>query len=176
MSYSILPVSRYRLKDLLCKVYHQNIYLSIYKLTFLERKVSQRISHRIYHFILVKFLRFQGTFYKKSFGRGLGQTPQLITLTQKARHCRAFYFSEYVGTAFQTLLQGAFCKKPLENPQKLHAEYINLFGKAFGIPKDFSRKVLCVGVPRRKPQLIMPTKNAEKSAFFLYLRKNIFCS
>ena len=59
------------------------------KLTFLERKVSQRTSHRIYHFILVKFLRFQGTFYKKSFGQGLGQKPQLIML-KKTRQCRVF--------------------------------------------------------------------------------------
>ena len=57
--------------------------------TFLIRKVGKRISHRIYHFILVKFLRFQGTFYKKSFGQGLGQKPQLIML-KKMRQCRVF--------------------------------------------------------------------------------------
>ena len=41
-------------------------------LTFLERKVSQRTSHRIYHFILVKLLRFQRTFLEKSFVSGFG--------------------------------------------------------------------------------------------------------
>ena len=67
MSYSILPVSRYRLKDLLCKLYHQNIYLSIYKLTFLERKGDIRISHRTHHFIEAKLLRFQRTFHELTF-------------------------------------------------------------------------------------------------------------
>ena len=42
------------------------------KLTFLERKVSQRISRRIYHFILAKLLRFQRTFHEKSFVAGFG--------------------------------------------------------------------------------------------------------
>ncbi len=50
-------------------------------LTFLIRKVSQRIFHRTHHFILAKFLSFQRTFFKKPFGQGLGQTPQLIIHT-----------------------------------------------------------------------------------------------
>ena len=61
-------------------------------LTFLERKVSQRTSHRTYHFVWIKLLRFQRTFHEKSFVSGShGGQPQL-TIHKKTRHCRVFYY------------------------------------------------------------------------------------
>ena len=41
---------------------------------------------------LRKLLRFQRTFHEKSFGRGLGQMPQLITHIQKTRLMPCFLF------------------------------------------------------------------------------------
>ena len=45
-----------------------------------------------HHFILAKFLRFQRTFYKKSFVSGFGADAPTDNTHKKARHCRAFYF------------------------------------------------------------------------------------
>ena len=72
------------------------------------------------HFVLAKLLRFQRTFHEKSFVSGFGADSPNIQYAQK-KHGAAvlFYLSKRFGTAFQTLLQGAFCKNPLENPQKL---------------------------------------------------------
>ena len=43
------------------------------------------------------------------------------------------------------------------------------FGKAFEIPKDFSRKVLCVGVWGRRPN-IQYTQKARQCRAFLFFR------
>ena len=61
-------------------------------LTFLIRKVSKRISHRIHHFIFAKLLSFQRTFHEKSFVSGFWADSPNIQCTQKARQCRAFIF------------------------------------------------------------------------------------
>ena len=70
-----------------CFLICQNMLELRYKppfLTFLERKVSQRTSHRIYHFILVKLLRFQRTFPEKSFVSGFGAEAPTDNTTQKS--------------------------------------------------------------------------------------------
>ena len=119
--------------------------------TFLIRKVGKRISHRIYHFILVKFLRFQGTFYKKSLGQGLGQKPQLITNT-KTRHCRVFVIAIICWNCrSKPCFKGLFVKSPLKIRKNFPPNTPIYFGEAFEIPKDFSRKVLCVGVWGKSP-------------------------
>ena len=49
-------------------------------LTFLIRKVSKRISHRIRHFIFAKLLNFQETFREKFLASGShGRYPQHLT-------------------------------------------------------------------------------------------------
>ena len=40
-------------------------------------------------------------------------------------------------------------------------------GEAFEVPRNFSRKVSCVGVWGRSPNIQCAQKNAEKSAFFI---------
>ena len=61
-------------------------------LTFLIRKVSQRISHRTHHFILAKFLGFQRTFFKKSFVSGFGaEAPTLNADIKKHGDAVLFY-------------------------------------------------------------------------------------
>ena len=59
-------------------------------LTFLERKVSQRTSPRIHHFILAEAFEVPRNFSRKvSCVRVWGGNPN-IQCTQKARQCRAF--------------------------------------------------------------------------------------
>ena len=83
---------------------------------FFRRKVRQRTSLKKYHFIFAKFLRFQRTFYKKFFGRGLGRTAPTDNAYKKTR-CKPRFFnlSEYVGTAVPNLrFKGLFVKSPLK--------------------------------------------------------------
>ena len=49
------------------------------------------------------------------------------------------------------------------------------FGQAFEIPKDFSRKVLCVRAPRQTPQHSMPhaKKHGTSRAFLYYTTVSI---
>ena len=62
------------------------------QLTFLERKVSQRISRRLHHFILAKLLRFQRTFYKKSFVSGFGAEAPTDNAHKKHGNAVLFIF------------------------------------------------------------------------------------
>ena len=78
--------------------------------------MCQRISLKIHHFIFAKLLRFQRTFHEKSFGQGLGQMPQLITLTRKNTAMPRFFNCRQ-----QLELRSKPCfkrllKKPLKNP------------------------------------------------------------
>ena len=110
------------------------------------------------HFIFAKLLRFQGTFLEKSLVSGFGaDSPNRECARKNAEKSAFFILSGYVGTAFQTLLQEAFCKKPLENPQKLPSVTPLHFSKAFEVPRDFLRKVPCAGVWGDAP-----TDNARK--------------
>ncbi len=106
--------------------------------------MCQRTLHRLRHFVFAKFLRFQRTFYKKSFVSGLGADAPTDNTRKKARHCRAFYFTSlYVGTAVMgPCFKGLFEKIPLKI-RKTFAPTISLyFCKVFEIPKDFLQKVL----------------------------------
>ena len=121
-----------------------------------------RTLHRMHHFILAKLLKFQETFLEKFLVSGFVADSPNIQCTRKTRISPRFlFFHKQSEPPFQTLLQEAFCKKPLENPQKLSYRIRHfILGKAFEIPKDFSRKVLCVRVPRR----IALTFNAHKKS------------
>ena len=125
----------------------------------------------------MKLLRFQRTFHEKSFVSGFGAKAPTDNAHKKSTATPCFLIIVICWNCrSKPCFKGLFVKSPLKIRKNFPPNTPICFGEAFEIPKDFSRKVLCVGVPRRKPQLIMPTKNAEKSAFFLYLRKNIFCS
>ena len=63
---------------------------------FFRRKVCQRTSLKYIILFWRKFLRFQRTFYKKFFGWGLGQTPQLITNIQKNAALPRFLICHYM--------------------------------------------------------------------------------
>ena len=59
-------------------------------------------------------------------------------------------------------------KKPLENPQNFRTNTPLYFGEAFEIPKDFSRKVLCVGVWGRCPNIHFHTQKARQCRAFYF--------
>ena len=122
---------------------------TLHRPTFLERKGRQKnFPPKYIALFWRKLLKIHKKLFSKSFlCRSLRRKPQLITHTKKARQCRAFLICQYMlELPFQTLLQGAFFKKPLENPQKLPSNTPLYFGKAFEVPRNFSRKVSCVGV------------------------------
>ena len=125
---------------------------TLHRPTFLERKGRQKNFPQIHHFILAKLLKFQETFPEKFLVSEFEAEASTDNAHKKARHCRAFLICQYMlELPFQTLLQGAFFKKPLENPQKLPSNTPLYFGKAFEVPRNFSRKVSCVGVWGRCP-------------------------
>ena len=68
-------------------------------------------------------------------------------LKKNADYSAFFILSKYVGTAVPNLALRGF---PLKSPLKIRKNFPQIqhfiFGKAFEIPKDFSRKVLCVRV------------------------------
>ena len=93
---------------------------TLHRPTFLERKGRQKNFPQIHHFILAKLLKFQETFPEKFLVSEFEAEASTDNAHKKARHCRAFLICQYMlELPFQTLLQGAFFKKPLENPQKL---------------------------------------------------------
>ena len=50
---------------------------------FFRRKVCQRTSLKMHHFILAKLLRFQRTFHEKSLGQGLGRIAPTYNARKK---------------------------------------------------------------------------------------------
>ena len=94
----------------------------------------------------MKFLRFQRTFYKKSFGPGLGLMPQLTTNTKStALPCFLFFIICWncrSKPCFKELL-----KKLLKNPQNFRTDYTILFWiKLLKFQETFLEKFLVSGV------------------------------
>ena len=73
--------------------------------------------------------------------------------TQKARRCRAFLF---VVMCWNCRSKPCFKRLCVKSPLKIRKNFPPNtplhFGEAFKIPRDFSRKVPCVGVWGRQPQ------------------------
>ena len=79
----------------------------------------------------MKLLKFQETFLEKFLWSGFGAEAPTDNTHKKHGVAVLFILEEYVGTAFQTLLEGAFFKKPLKNPQKLPSNTLLYFGESF---------------------------------------------
>jgi len=87
----------------------------------------------------------------------LGRIAPTHNAHKKHGNAVLFNLSEYVGTAIPSLRFKGLFQKPLKNPHRTFLERKVgkrtftpktplYFGEAFEIPKDFSRKVLCVRV------------------------------
>ena len=109
--------------------------------TFLIRKVGKRISRRLRHFILAKFLRFQGTFHEKSFGRGLGRTAPTDNAYKKARRRRAFNYRNVLELRSKPCFKRLFVKSPLKIRKNFAPITPPYFYKVFEVPRDFLQKV-----------------------------------
>ena len=109
--------------------------------TFLIRKVGKRISRRLRHFILAKFLRFQGTFFKKSLGQGLGLTAPTDNTHKKARCHRAFNYRNVLELRSTPCFKRLFVKSPLKIRKNLAPITPPYFYKVFEVPRDFFQKV-----------------------------------
>ena len=130
--------------------------------------MSGRTLHRKYHFILAKLLRFQRTFPEKPFVSGFGaDAPTYNAHEKNAEESAFFIFSLTVGTAFQTSCSYFSYKK---SKQKNFPPTTPLyFGKAFEIPKDFSRKVSLIGVWGGQPQHSMHRKRKKHGNAVLFV-------
>ena len=89
--------------------------------------------------------------------------------TQKNAEKSAFFILlPTVGTAVPNLRFKVLLKKRLKNPQNFHTNTPIYFGEAFEIPKDFSRKVLCVGVGADAPTFnATHKKHGTSRAFYI---------
>ena len=76
--------------------------------------------------------------------------------TQKSTaYAVLFILSEYVGTAVRGPCFKGLLKKSLKILKTFTPNTSIYFGEAFEVPRNFSRKVSCVGVWGKQPQLIM---------------------
>ena len=76
---------------------------------------------------------------------------------------------------FQTFLQEAFCKKPLENPQKLPTERATLFWrKLLRFQRTFLEKSFVSGFGRIAPTDNAHNKKHGNAVFFIYPKYNVY--
>ena len=120
---------------------------------FFRRKVCQRTLLKNTTSFWQKFLRFQRTFYKKSFVSGFGADAPTDNAHTK-KHGNAVLFIIYhkqLELRSKPCFKVLFVKSPLKIRKNFPQIHQFVFVKAFEFPKDFSRKVLCVRVWGRRP-------------------------
>ena len=116
----------------------------------------------------MKFLRFQRTFYKKSFGPGLGLMPQHSTHTKStALPCFLFFIICWncrSKPCFKELL-----KKSLKNLQNFRADYTILFCiKLLKFQETFLEKFLVSGFGAEAPTFNVHKKSTALPCFFIF--------
>ena len=134
---------------------------------FFRRKVCQRTSHRIHHFIWTKAFEVPRNFSRKVSCVGVwGGQPQLTTNTKNAEKSAFFILSEYVGTAVRGPCFKALLKKLLKNPKNFCTNHTTLFGrKLLRFQRTFHEKSFGRGLGQ-KPQHSMRTKKRGKIRVF----------
>ena len=129
--------------------------------------MCQRISYRNTHFIFAKLLRFQRAFLEKSFVSGFGaDAPTFNAHAKKHGVAVLFIFDHYMlelreGPSFSYFSY----KKSKQNFPTTTPLY---FGEAFEVPRNFSRKVSCVRVWGRRPNIQRPHKKHGNAVLFSY--------
>ena len=118
----------------------------------------------------MKFLIFQRTFYKKSFGPGLGLMPQHSTHTKStAMPCFLFFricWNCRSKPCFKELL-----KKLLKNPQNFRTDYTTLFWrKLLKFQETFLEKFLASGFGAEAPTFNAQTKKHGNAVLFYIFR------
>ena len=74
-----------------------------------------------------------------------GRCPNIQCTRKKHGVAVLFIFHDMLELRSKPCFKGLL-KKPLKNPQNFRSKTPLYLGEAFEFPKDFSRKVLCVGV------------------------------
>ena len=138
------------------------------KLTFLERKVSQRTSHRLHHFILSKLLKFQRTFHEKSFVSRFGADAPTFNTHKKHGIAVLFNCQNMLELRSKPCFKGLFEKSPLKIRKNFAQNTPIYFSEAFEVPRNFSRKVSLVRVWGGQPQLIMHAKKHGIAVLFTF--------
>ena len=99
---------------------------------FFRRKVCQRTSHRIYHFILAKVFEIPKDFLQKVLWSGFGAEATTFNAHTKSTALPCFFIlSQYVRTAVRRPCFKGLLKKSLKNPQNFHIVVILYSGKDF---------------------------------------------
>ena len=129
---------------------------------FFRRKVCQRTSHQIHQFILVKLLKFQGTFLEKSFVSGFGAEAPTDN-AHKKRGNAAFLFCQSMLELRSKPPLFTFLERKV-NQRTLHRNTPIYFGESFWDSKGlFPKSFLCQGLGQT-PQL---TTNKKKHILFI---------
>ena len=102
-----------------------------------------------HHFILEEFLRFQRTFCKKSFGRGLGQKPQLTTNTKNAAMPR-FYFVKVCWNCVPNLPPLLFFRRKVSK-RTLYRIHHFILAKLLKLQRTFCKKSFGLGPTAEAP-------------------------
>ena len=137
---------------------------------FFRRKVCQRTLARTCHFILAKLLKFQEIFPKSFLCRGPTADTPTDNAYKKRGSLRVFYIIKICWNCVRgPCFKGLFSKSPLKIRKNFPQTHHFIWMKAFEVPRNFSRKVSCVGVPRQTPQLIMLAKKQSFRNFFHFL-------
>ena len=126
------------------------------KLTFLIRKVGKRISHRPYHFILAKLLKFQETFLEKFLVSGFGAEAPTNNEHKNAENPRFLIVVICLNYVPNLRFKGLFVKSPLKIRKNFAQKHHFTLAKLLRFQRTFHKKSLVSGVPRR----IAPIDNA----------------
>ena len=103
-----------------------------------------------------------------------GGQPQHLTHTKSTAMPCFLFFHNMLELRSKPCFKGLFEKSPLKIRKNFMPTMPIYLDKAFEVPRNFSRKVSCVRVPRRKPQHSMHSKKARRCRAFLLSFENIF--
>ena len=122
-----------------------------------------------HHFILAKLLKFQETFLEKFLASGFGADAPTDNATQKSTAMPCFLICQNMlelrsKPPFLTFLE----RKVSQRTSHLIHQFI--LAKAFEVPRNFSRKVSCVGVWGGQPQHSTLTAKKHGNAVLFYIQ------
>ena len=114
-----------------------------------------------------KLLSFQRTFHEKSFGRGLGQMPQLTMHTKSTALPCFFIFSDMLELRSKPPSLTFLSEK---SKQKNFPPTTPIYlSEAFEVPRNFSRKVSCVRGWGGSHNIQCAQKSTALPCFFIYV-------
>ena len=117
----------------------------------------------------MKLFGFQRAFHEKPFGRSLRRKPQLTTNTKNADFSAFFICRNMLELRSKPCFKGLFAKSPLKIRKNFPQIHHFILAKAFEIPRNFSRKVSCVRVWGRCPNIQYAQKSTAMPCFLFFI-------